>query len=138
MDKSKEDVRTEVCIQLLQQNADKNCPVRQKYCLSCDHEFNNCTEAEQYIDRAQNDSSLVIGEAQPQLQSTLTDKKISKLPDGRFKASVKVTWSRDAAKSKTTLPDWCWPNMTHAEQAALNQFVDRLKVHEDGHFVVCR
>ena len=123
-----------VCQQLRRKN--DVCQEMAEFCSACSQTFKNCREAEEFIDRARADESLSVAEADVHLKATLGQDKVSKLADGSFKAEVPVKWTLDKEETKLILPDWCWPNMTDAEKAEIKQFVDALKVHEDGHVKV--
>jgi predicted secreted Zn-dependent protease len=49
-----------------------------------------------------------------------------------------VTWQLVTADATTTVTRPEWPNMTAADRAAADRFVNALKAHEEGHHQVVR
>lgn len=94
-------------------------------------EFKNCKEAADYIKNAPE-----TAEADARIKPQVGAIKVSEQADGTFEATVDVTWVHDADNSAMSLPSWSWPNMTPADTAALKDFTDAIKVHEQGHMQV--
>jgi predicted secreted Zn-dependent protease len=64
--------------------------------------------------------------------------RVTRNRDGTFTSVANMTWKVDTGNAKTTVTRPSWPNMTPAEQAAADRFVEALRVHEEGHHQVVR
>jgi len=97
------------------------------------HRFQNCRAAVAFLNAGNE-----MGRANPQFSPRVARPTITAAPGGGFTASADVAWTYNAARSTTALTRPEWPNMTDADRAAVQRFLDALRVHEDGHHEVAR
>ena len=97
-------------------------------------QFKNCRDAQDYLDKNLNNRNFYVAKIEwGDLEVDPNQKMSGKyLPDGTFQAEVVVNFIPPRVKS-IILPRWTWPNMTNAERAALQKYMDALIVHEQGH-----
>lgn len=55
-----------------------------------------------------------------------------------YEASAVLRWEYDLDKSSSWVERPAWPDMTEAEARAVDEWVDRMKAHEDGHHHVAQ
>lgn len=89
--------------------------------------FNDCQEFVDWL-RSDNEAGLANPEFDPHM--TVVDIKSS---GDTTSASTTVTWGSSDARSKTTLWEPTWPNMTKADSVAVKDFMTKVGAHEEGH-----
>lgn len=93
--------------------------------------FKDCKEAVDFVKNAEE-----VDSAEPKLDPTISDVKVTPEPGGTFKAEAKVTWSLSPTKSSMTETEYSWNNMSEEDKAASKNFSDAVQVHEEGHMTV--
>ena len=93
-------------------------------------EFDDCNAAVAWLN-----SGTYTGEAQPVYKPTAGKIRSKKLPDGTLQAEVDITWAYDASSTAEVIVP-TWPEMTKADQEAVNKYKAALRAHEVMHFDV--
>jgi hypothetical protein len=101
-----------------------------------ERKFQTCKEAQNYIDSHSEENGFYVGKATWELNFADAPITATKQPNGSYKAQVTVNYKIDAQDIEYTLPKWSWSNMTPAEKAALQEYMDALLAHEQGHIEV--
>jgi hypothetical protein len=102
--------------------------------------YKDCKEFVDSLNRRGEDGEVAEkGEADSKLDPKLTPKNPTPVAsDGTFKVTTRVTWSFSDRRSTTWVERPYWDNMSKTEEAAVDEWVDRMKAHEDGHHNVAR
>jgi hypothetical protein len=96
-------------------------------------QFKDCSQAADALN-----SGTKAGSARSPFDGSPTRPRVVRNRDGSFTATAGVTWQLETSKATTTVTRPEWPNMTAADRAAADRFVDALKAHEEGHHQVVR
>jgi len=96
-------------------------------------EFKDCNEASNWLN-----NSTETGSAASDVAPTVSKPAAGKSPSGGETLTVEVKWRFNPDGSTTTLEVPEWPDMTGADKAAVKDYRDALKAHEDGHHKVAK
>lgn len=97
--------------------------------------FTDCAEAANYFSQ-EGAEDRYAGQTEPGLYYSSPETRSAKNSQGGWTYRTTIRWAVDAATTTVTLPDVSWPNMTDAEQAAVQNMTDALRAHEEGHIDV--
>jgi ElaB/YqjD/DUF883 family membrane-anchored ribosome-binding protein len=97
-------------------------------------QFKDCSQAANAV------NGVEVGSASSPFTSdpTSSTPRVVRNRDGTFTASTGMKWQLDTANAKSTVTRPTWPNMSAADKAAADRFVDALHAHEEGHHQVVR
>lgn len=91
------------------------------------HKVSNCNEAVQWIKQS-GETGKAYSDVKPVLGKPVAGKS-----GDTYTASADVSWKFNPDGSTTDLEIPEWPDMSDADKAAVKQYRDALKAHEDGH-----
>ncbi|WP_159829216.1 DUF922 domain-containing protein [Arthrobacter sp. 9AX] len=90
--------------------------------------FKNCGTASDWLN-----SGVETGSAATGFTPVLGKPQLAGNNGDGYEVSVDVTWKLNPSKTATVMEVPEWPNMSEADKAAVQEYSDALRAHEEGH-----